>query len=155
MAANSAVRVYVPATWDSLAALADLTPAAQIPTGGRGFAVTHPVREADPDGDDEVWEFAAFCDAADASRTMLGGAVRPRRVVLSLDLDAGLVHPVGDSSAVELPALAPATALVAVHVDGEGAEAAVSSVLAGAPVDALDDVALEWYLPGEVADLLG
>jgi hypothetical protein len=154
MVASTAVRVYLPATWDALVTLADPTSAGALTTRKLGFAVTASVREADPGGDDEEWEFVAFSDAAQASMRLLRGDLPRRRVVLSVDLHADLVDVTSGSSEVGVPDVVPRDALAAVHVDGAEAEAAVSSVLAGAPDDTLDDVALEWYLPSEVADIL-
>ncbi len=154
MSASSTVRVYLPATWSSLVALAERASSSGLPTGGQGFAVTRSVRDDDPGGDEEEWEFAAFSGAVQASLRLLGGDAPRRRVVLSVDLDAGLVHATGASSAVGVPDLVPYDAVAAVHLDGAEAEQALTAVLAGAPPDTLDDVALEWYLPAEVADMV-
>ena len=151
----AAVRVYLPGTWAALATLADPSSQGGLPTGGVGFAVTRSVREADPDGDDEEWEFVAFSDAALASMRLLSEDDVPRRrVVFSVDLDADVVGAAGGSSAVVVPDVVSLDALAAVHLDGVEAEPAISAVLSGAPVDTLDDVALEWYLPSEVAGLV-
>lgn len=152
--ASTTVRVYLPATWDALVALADAASPGGLSTGGLGFAVTRSVREADPGGDEEEWEFTAFSDAAQASIRLLRGDLPRRRVVLSVDLDADLVDATTGSSAVGVPDVVPRERLAALHLDGAEAEPAVSSVLTGAPLDTLDDVALEWYLPSEVGDLL-
>ena len=150
----AAVRVYLPGTWAALATLADPSAQGGLPTGGVGFAVTRSVREADPDGDDEEWEFVAFSDAAQASMRLLSDDVPRRRVVFSVDLDADAVGAADGSSAVVVPDVVSLDALAAVHLDGVEAEPAISAVLSGAPVDTLDDVALEWYLPSEVAGLV-
>ena len=150
----AAVRVYLPGTWAALATLADPSSQGGLPTGGVGFAVTRSVQEADPDGDDEEWEFVAFSDAALASMRLLSDDLPRRRVVFSVDLDADVVDAAGGSSAVLVPDVVSLDALAAVHLDGVEAEQAISAVLSGAPVDTLDDVALEWYLPSEVAGLV-
>jgi hypothetical protein len=150
----AAVRVYLPGTWAALDTIADPSSQSGLSTGGLGFAVTRSVREANPDGDDEEWEFIAFSDAVQASMRLLGDDMPRRRVVLSMDLDADVVEVDGGSSAVVVPDVVSLDALAAVHLDGAEAEPAISAVLAGAPVDTLDDVALEWYLPSEVADLV-
>jgi hypothetical protein len=149
------VRVYLPVTW------ADLAATGTIRTHGAGHAVTADVRDADPDGDIEDWEFAAFLDACASALEMLRGATPtaaaattpPRRVVVAVDLDPGAVRG-GSGSRVDVPAVVDVAQVAAVHVDGEQAEPAVASVLGGQPADLLDDVALEWYHPDELDALL-
>lgn len=147
------VRLYVPATMDDLAVL--VSTAELTPRGGVR-AVTAAVRAADPDGDLDDWEFSAFSDAAQASLALLAGAGSgagaPRRVVVSADVDES--HVVTDDSGVRFTGVVPLTAVAAVHVDGVDAEPAVRAVVAGEPAARLDDVALEWYSPSEVPDLL-
>lgn len=148
------VRVYVPATWDDLAGL--VATGALTPRGGV-HAVTPAVRAADPDGDIDDWEFHAFSDAAQGSLALLAdagsGAVAPRRVVVSADIDESEVL-TGPSSAAQVTGDVRWPAVAAVHVDGAEAEPAVRAVVAGESPGGLDDVALEWYSPGEVPHLL-
>jgi hypothetical protein len=147
------VRVYVPATWDDLAAL--WSDGSQQARHG-AFAVTAALRDDDPDAADEEWEFQAFTQAAAASLAMLTDSAVARRVVVSVDVPAEAVSE--DSAlawaAVVLDEEVGVHAVVAVHVDGSESIARIQAVLDGGPVDSLDDVALEWYAPSEVAGLL-
>jgi hypothetical protein len=152
------VRVYLPATMDDLTALVSgvsLTPRRLA------HAVTARLQAEDPEGNIDEWEFTAFLDAAHSSLALLSGAgVTPRRVVLSADVEAAQVRePEGEpgaesTTAVEVVGAVPASAVASVHVDGPEFCPVVRSVLDGAPPDALDEVALEWYSPNEVAALL-
>lgn len=141
------VRVYLPVTW------ADLAAAGTMSTHGTGHAVTAAVRDADPDGDVEDWEFAAFLDACASALGLLAGARPSRRVVVAVDLDASVVRPVSGST-VAVPGVVDVADVAAVHLDGEQAEPVVAAVLAGASADLLDDVALEWYHRDEIDSLL-
>lgn len=150
------MRVYLPST---LGAVGQLLDTRHLRTDGRGFAVTEALKAADPQADLEEWEFQAYSDAAAAS---LGLLVRPdvarRRVVVAADLDEDAISPdpTEDSpSAVRVPSEVGMSTVAAVHVDAPAAAAAVRQVLGGASDDLLDDVALEWYLPDELAGLLG
>ena len=107
----------------------------------------------------DEWEFHAFSDAAQGSLALLAdpgrGAVAPRRVVVSADIDESEVL-TGPSNAVQVIGDVRWSAVAAVHVDGEDAEPTVRAVVvAGGPAGGLDDVALEWYSPSEVPHLLG
>ena len=141
------VRVYLPLVWG------DLRATGEIHTRGRGFAVTPTVRDADPTGDLDDWEFAAFSDATQACLALLDGTPPSRRVVVSADIDAARIS-VMDGSRVAVPDAVPWTQVAAVHLDGEDAEPTVAAVVAGAPGDTLDDVALEWFHPSEIPALL-
>lgn len=151
--AASKVRVYLPAT---MADLATLTSARVLRSSAPGHCVTPALQSIDPGSDRDEWEFEAFCDAAAASLALLTVAV-PRRVVVSVDVDPAVLapHPDAGTTAVLLGADVPLAAVAAVHVDGVDAVPRVAAVLAGEPADILDDVALEWYDPAEVAGLLG
>lgn len=166
------VRVYVPATMDDLAAFAAT---GELGAVRRAHAVTPAVQADDPDSETDEWEFAAFLDAVAASLGLLAPESPARRVVVSVDVDPSQVSaPVGSGAAaeaggagaggragddhpasvVELTGVIGLAAVAAVHVDGTEAVPAVRAVLAGAPASTLDDVALEWYAPTEVPDLL-
>jgi len=147
------VRVYLPASYRDLTTL--------VATGSfhpraPGHAVTSALKAAEPDGDLDEWEFLAFLDAGQSSLALLEADATPRRVVLSADLDAAEVHehPRAGASGVVLAGDVATGAVAAVHVDGVDAEPAVRAVLSGAPPGTLDDFALEWFGPDEVADLL-
>lgn len=152
-APSTSVRVYLPATLDDLATL--WAHGSLHPRAG-AYAVSAALRSDDPEADLEEWEFQAFAQASEACLGLLGADGPARRVVVSADIEAARVH--------EEPAAAPAgvvvdgevgvAAVAAVHVDGIDAAGRVKSVLDGAPADTLDDVALEWFAPSEVAALL-
>jgi hypothetical protein len=146
-ASEHRVRVYLPVTW------ADLGTTGTISTHGAGQAVTAAVRDADPDGGAEDWEFAAFLDACASALELLRGTTSARRVVVAADLDARVVRPASGST-VDVPALVDVADVAAVHIDGAQAEPVVAAVLGGQPADLLDDVALEWYHPDELSALL-
>lgn len=152
------VRVYLPATIDDLAALVS---SGELPVRALAHAVTAAVRADDPEADLDDWEFQAFCDAAASSLSLLDSSVPARRVVVSADVDEDQVldAPRTDSadlplSAVQVVGAVSVSAVAAVHVDGREAEVAVAATLDGAGTSVLDDVALEWYAPDEVARLL-
>lgn len=155
-------RVYLPAT---LPVLVRLVESGSMHTPGTGFAVTAAVREADPDGDDDQWEFEAFRDAAAACVALLDpGSGVLRRVVVSVDLDPADVAPADRTSddlaggsalsAVLVPDRVPRQNVAAVHVDDEHAAAVVARVLDGAPIRVLDDVALDWFDASELETLV-
>jgi hypothetical protein len=141
------VRVYLPVTW------ADLRATGTMPTHRTGHAVTAQVRAGDPDGDIEEWEFAAFLDACASALDLLRTTSSTRRVVVAVDLEGDAVRPVSGST-VDVPATVDVGRVAAVHADGRQAEPVVRAVLDGQPMDLLDDVALEWYHPGELDALL-
>jgi hypothetical protein len=147
------VRVYLPA---SLNDLSTLTTTGSLRPRAPGQAVTAALRAAEPDGDIDEWEFLAFLAAAQASLGLLEAEGSPRRVVVSADIDPSQVREVAHAGAgdVQLGGDVEFSEVAAVHVDGPEAEPTVSAVLSGAHPDSLDDVALEWYSPSEVADLL-
>lgn len=157
------VRVYLPGTLDELAAM---LATGELPQPAVAHAVTAALRADDPDADIDEWEFQAFGDAAASSVDLLRRAGAARRVVVSADVagDRVLECATGEDggadgtdrplSLVQIDGAIEASAVAAVHVDGEEAEPVVRAVLAGAEPDVLDDVALEWYSPGEVAELL-
>jgi hypothetical protein len=146
-ASSHPVRVYLPMVW------ADLRATGTMPTHGTGHAVTSAVRDADPDGDVEDWEFAAFLDACASALDLLPGTTPTRRVVVAVDLDPSTVRPTSGSGVEVLPAVDVAD-VAAVHVDDDQAAAVVAAVIGGSPADLLDDVALEWYHPDELDTLL-
>lgn len=147
------VRVYLPAV---LADVATLVRTGSLLPRTWGYAVTAAVRAADPDGDEDEWEFLAFAAAADASLALLSeGQAPPRRVVVSVDLPAELVQeqPDADAGLVGVATSVPRTAVAAVHVDGVQAVEQVAHVLQGAEPVGLDDIALEWFDVSELDHL--
>jgi hypothetical protein len=166
-------RVYVPATLTMLAPLGHrgaLVP----PDGGdtlAAHAVTPLLREWYTEGDEEELEYVAFTRAAQSALQLLylDTAAPRRRVVVSADVPAKmLVNAQAElgSSLVRVTGPLEFAALVAVHVDGSGAEAdvaaaagAVAAALAGDEdaqftVDGAEDHELEWYDVSEIDQLL-
>lgn len=144
--ATSRVRVYLPASADALRLLVDDRPW----PASSAFAVTPAVRAADPDAaDEEELEFAVFLSAAHACLPAMG-TVPDRRVVVAADLPADAVHPVGDTAAVTLDLPVRARQVAAVHVDDADGADTVAAVLAGAPPELLDEVALLWFAASEL-----
>jgi hypothetical protein len=138
--------VYLPASTDVLRLLVDGRPW----SASRAFAVTPAVRAADPGrADEEELEFLVFLQAAHACLTG-PGAAPARRVVVSADVAADSVHPVDDLAAVVLDLPLLARQVAAVHVDDAEGAAAVAQVLAGAPPERLDEVALLWFAASEL-----
>ena len=84
------------------------------------FAVTDRVERARPDGDEEEWEYAALCEAAEAAAAGRGAA-RTKRVIAAADVDGDWVS----EAASEGAALAAVTLsepvqlrdIVSFHVD--------------------------------------
>lgn len=152
-AAGPRVRVYLPAT---MAELATLASARVLRPSALGYCVTPALQRIDPGAERDEWEFEAFCDAAAASIALIEATV-PRRVVVSVDVDPAVLapRPNAGTTAVQLGDDVPLSAVAAVHVDGLDAVPHVAAVLAGEPPDSLDEVALEWYDPAEIAALVG
>lgn len=163
------MRVYLPATLHSLAALQTDGEIGDAPI--TGFAVTAGLREWYLDDEDiDELEYAAFAEAARASLRVLGSAfgAPSRRVVLSVDVpDAQVeVRDDLDRGVVRISAAVPLAAIAAVHMDDLEAAAAVAAAVAAIDqADLGDEVAqevvddaegfeLSWYAPQELAQLI-
>lgn len=163
------MRVFIPATFDMLAELAEegLIHA----HSGYGFAVTPALREFFTEGEDEELSEIAFDDAARASLRLLAtGEVQRyphRRVVISADVDDVQPYPDGGESVVKLgnPAV-ELSQLAAIHVDLEAAEGATAKAVELVDAadlgdedaelavgDALDNF-MAWYHPSELGVLM-
>jgi len=165
--------VYVPATLSMLAPFGRGEPIAP-PDGGdtlAAHAVTPLLREWYTEGDEEELEYVAFTRAAQSALQLLflDPEAPRRRVVVSADVPAkALLSAQAElgSSLVRLTGPLDLAAVVAVHVDGSGAEAdvtaaaqAVGAALAGDEdaqftVDGAEDHELEWYDVSEIDQLL-
>ncbi|WP_340267283.1 DUF6912 family protein [Aquipuribacter nitratireducens] len=170
------VRVYLPTTWAALPALAT----AGVPPATTGYAATAALAEAldVPVRQDELLEdapdtsehlddlhAAAAAAAADHSLLLLADGPEPgpaRRAVVVAVAHVSTVPGHGEHpGAVRLEEAVPWSRVEAVLADGPGDEPAVAAALAalGADADAgleravavLDDVALGWFAPSEVA----
>jgi len=160
------VRVYLPATIGMLRKL--VAEGKLQPPGGTGFALTPALRESYISGSTEELEYAALMDAARASLRLLTDdeKERPRRVVLSVDVEHVTVRSDLDAAVVKLSGPIVMDEVAAVHVDSEEAEDAVRA--AAAVIDAADlgdmdaefalgeaeDHELAWYAPQELPFLL-
>lgn len=157
-------RVYVPS---SIRRLQDL-----LVSGGLGplpilaHAVTQELREALREVGEEEWEYDALMAAAQDSLGVMGEDDRPLRVVIVAEAES--VTPVedGEESLVEVDAVIPLTAVVAVHVDSEDAADAVAEArtvwAAAQDGDAEAQKVLErcldhdlgWYATQEIPELV-
>lgn len=160
------MRVYLPATIDTLRALLDTGEVGPPPL--RGYAVTPALREWYLDDDIEALEYAALLEAARASLRLLDLEEKAprRRVVIAVDTDSVTLLPELDRAAVELTEPVPMRLVAAVHVDGPEAEptvaAAVEAVLeadlgsedAQFIVDEAEGHELAWYANQEIGPLL-
>lgn len=167
------MRVYLPATWQTLRALNESGAA-----GGAGeavpitaFAVTPGLREwYAADDDIEELEYAAFAEAARASLRLLTvhfGAP-PRRVVLAADVPDGDVEIRDDldRGVVRLPGALEASGIASIHIDEADAETAVAAAAAAIDradmgddeaqdiVDDAEGFELSWYAPQELTHVL-
>lgn len=164
------IRVYFPGT---LPALGRLRATGELsPAGGLlGHAVTPGLREWYAEGDEEELEYVAFTRAAqDALRLLRDDERAPRRrVVISVDVnpaEATIAESELGSSAVRVGGPVTLSSVVAIHVDGAGAEADVAAAAqviedaaSGDPdaqftVDGAEDHELEWFDPSELDQLL-
>jgi hypothetical protein len=144
---DQVVRIYVPATLDLALAW---RAAGAIPVDSTAYAVTQAVIEA-VEGDEEEQEFAASVIAADESLVLLADsqAVR-RRVVLAADADVT----VGEGADVALAADVPWKDVAAVLIDDASAITTVTSAIADAAPEALDELALLWFSADELDELV-
>ena len=172
----AAIQVYIPAT---LAMLQQLVADGSLwPVNGTAFAVTPTLREAYAEGDDDELADVALREAALASLRLLAAheakgadqTVRPRRAVLSAEVDLGesgvKFRPDLDDAVVRLGAPVAIDQVIAAYVDNADAEQAVNKAIE--VIDAADlgdedaefivgdaqDHDLAWYAPQELPFLL-
>lgn len=163
------MRVYLPATLDSLAALQTDGEIGNAPI--TGFAVTPGLREWYVEDEDiDELEYAAFAEAARASLRLLGNSfgAPSRRAVCSADVPDGQVEVRDDldRGVVRISVAVPLSAIAAVHVDDPAAAGAVAAAVAAidqadlgdeSAQEAVDDAEgfeLSWYAPQELAQLI-
>jgi len=161
-------QVYIPAT---LAMLGQLVADGSLsPVNGTAFAVTPTLREAYAEGDDDELAEVALREAALASLRLLAADTdetsRPRRAVLSAEIDDVNYRPDLDDAVVSLPGPVTMDQVIAAYVDNPGAEPAVAKAIA--VIDAADlgdedadlvvgdalDYDLAWYANQELAFLI-
>lgn len=131
------VRVYVPVTSSTLAAL---VAEGRLDGPFRAHAVTPALREEWPDADDEGWEYAALMAAAADSAALRGEGDRPRRYVVAADVPG--FEPVAgeDPTLVDVAADVPWKNVASAQVDTEdGAD---------------EDDELAWFATQEIARLV-
>ena len=143
------MRVYIPATLSSLAAVLAMPSGRQFPAGP-GFAVTPGLRESYASADTDELEYVAMSLAAHASVQLIAAdpAHVRRRAVIAAEVDpsAVTVEPGADRGLrgrVTVTAPIPLGAIASVHVDHEDAVPAVTE----SAKDPQDD-----FAAGEAAD---
>jgi hypothetical protein len=122
----SQTRIYLPLDRTGLRRLAADRQLGPAPL--RAFAVTDRVERAVPDGDEELWEYAALAEAAAAA----GDSVGPghKRVVAAADVEPAWVNVEGDSdAAVVVREPVPLARFVAFHVDESAGDEGTSDLL--------------------------
>lgn len=111
-------RIYLPLDTARMRELAETRSLARVPLGA--FAVTGRIERSLPTGDEEEWEYAALCEAAEAA-TAGRGTARTKRVIAAADVDGDWVSEAASGGA----ALAAVTVsepvqlrdIVSFHVD--------------------------------------
>jgi len=162
----AAIQVYIPATLAMLQQL--VTDGSLWPVNGTAFAVTPTLREAYAEGDDDELADVALREAALASLRLLAAhqTVRPRRAVLSAEVDDVKFRPDLDDAIVRLGAPVAIDQVIAAYVDNAGAEQDVTKAIE--VIDAADlgdedadlivgdaqDHDLAWYANQELPFLL-
>ena len=162
----AAIQVYIPATLAMLQQL--VTDGSLWPVNGTAFAVTPTLREAYAEGDDDELADVALREAALASLRLLAAdaTVRPRRAVLSAEVDDVKFRPDLDDAVVRLGAPVAIDQVIAAYVDNADAEQAVNKAIQ--VIDAADlgdvdadlivgdaqDHDLAWYANQELPFLL-
>lgn len=131
-------RIYVPL---APAALRRLVAERSLAPPLHAHSVTERVERTYLGADEEEWEYAALCDAADAAG-LLRESPGARRVVAAADVDPGWVELAKDTdteSAVVVAEEVPLRRVVAFHVDEAGGT---------------DDDELLWYDATELDEVL-
>lgn len=114
----SPTRVYLPLSTSGLRALAGSGLAGSAPVAAH--AVTERVVQTSEVNHVEEWEYAALCDAAEASGELRNEA-GDRRIVVVADVpDAWVGEAAGSLSSVVLAQAVPRRLVVSVHVDEVG-----------------------------------
>lgn len=162
------MRVYLPATTQTLRAMVDSEELGPAPL--TGFAVTPELQAWYRDSDTEELEYAALTDAARGSLRLLDQDrdALPRRAVVVAEVpdDQVTLRPDLDRAVVRVSAPVPVRLVAAVHLDGADAEKAVADAVAlvleadlGSEdakfvVDGAEGHELLWYATQEVGPLL-
>lgn len=164
MSPSGKVRIYLPCT---LTQLRDLVTSGGVgPAPFTAHAVTDAVRAADPDGDDEAWEYAASTAAAQSSLGLIVEEEDSRRLVVAADAPSASPVATEEPSTVQVDDLIPFRQVAGVLIDDADASAAVAAAahvwdqaMAGDPeaqalVERCLDHELGWYSAEEIGDLL-
>jgi hypothetical protein len=154
-------RVYVPST---LRRLRDVVAAGELrPAPFAAHAVTDAVREADADGGEEDWEYAASAAAAQSSVALLTDDEPARRVVLAVDAARVRQADADDPTVVTVEDVVPLRRVAAVLADGPEAEPDVAAARVAltegqedqeALLDRCLDHELGWWATQEIPELL-
>ncbi|SOX52555.1 hypothetical protein MAAFP003_1221 [Mycobacterium ahvazicum] len=163
-----ATQVYIPVTLTMLQQL--VAEDSLRPVNGTAFAVTPTLREAYAEGDEDELADVALREAALASLRLLAAhdaeSVRPRRAVLTAEVDDVTFRPDLDDAVVRIAGPVSMDQVVAAYVDNAGAEEAVAKAIEA--IDAADlgdedadlivgdaqDYDLAWYANQELPFLL-
>lgn len=166
-----ATQVYIPVTLTMLQQL--VADDSLRPVNGTAFAVTPTLREAYAEGDEDELADVALREAALASLRLLAAhdgegdqSARPRRAVLTAEVDDVTFRPDLDDAVVRIAGPVSMDQVVAAYVDNAGAEEAVAKAIEA--IDAADlgdedadlivgdaqDHDLAWYANQELPFLL-
>jgi len=111
-------RIYLPLDTARMRELAETRSLARVPLGA--FAVTGRLERSLPTGDEEEWEYAALCEAAEAAAAGRGAA-RTKRVIAAADVDGdGVSEAASEGAALAAVTLSEPVQLrdiVSFHVD--------------------------------------
>lgn len=110
-------RIYLPLDTARMRELAETRSLARVPLGA--FAVTGRIERSLPTGDEEEWEYAALCEAAEAASAGRGAA-RTKRVIAAADVDGDWVSEVSEGAALAAVTVSEPVQLrdiVSFHVD--------------------------------------
>lgn len=156
-------RVYVPSTFARLRAMVDSGGIAPGPF--LAHAVTEVLRDENPEGADEDWEYAALSAAAYDSLALIATDATPRRVVIAVDATSVGSVEQSDVTLVEVQGV-PVARIAAVLVDTEDAEPDVAAAAASwveaehgdaaalTVVERCMERELAWFASQEIGDLL-
>jgi len=162
------MRVYLPATAQTLAQLAASPASASAPADlvnapQTAYAVTKALASSAPGADQEELEWEAFLGATVGATALLlsDPAAPPMRVILSLDIPDGFISEIspdddGQLSAVQVQPTDQGK-LAALHVDEPNTAPLIANLRKNPDSDqaleAVLDADMLWYDPSEVAEI--
>ena len=111
-------RIYLPLDTARMRELAETRSLSRVPLGA--FAVTGRLERSLPTGDEEEWEYAALCEAAEAASAGRGAA-HTKRVIAAADVDGDWVSEAASEgaalAAVTLSEQVQLRDIVSFHID--------------------------------------